>query len=76
MNELKRSGAVASIAESGGQVTGMWSYNGGLVWEGKPVDMLDVFATLNVAPEFGSTVRWDFVDGRDFSKTLPATHLR
>jgi putative ABC transport system permease protein len=70
INELKRSGAVASVSESGGQVTGMWSYNGGLTWDGKPAGMQDVFATLNVAPEFGRTVRWEFVDGRDFSEHI------
>jgi putative ABC transport system permease protein len=70
ITELKRSGAVASISESGGQLTGMWSYNGGLLWDSKPHDMQDVFATLNVAPEFGKTVGWDFIDGRDFSADI------
>ena len=69
-NELKRSGAVASIAESGGQLTATWSHNGGLIWEGKPNDMQDVFATLNVAPGFGHTVHWEFIDGRDFSEDI------
>jgi putative ABC transport system permease protein len=75
MNELKKSGAVASVAQSGGEVTGTWSYNGGFMWEGKPVDMNDGFATLNVSPEFGRTVGWKFIDGRDFSENIASDSM-
>src|SRR5690606_19052465 len=32
--ELKNSGAVLEVAESGGEVTSVWSSNGGFTWEG------------------------------------------
>ncbi|WP_084454626.1 ABC transporter permease [Algoriphagus terrigena] len=64
--ELKRTGMVTEVAESGGDVTGTWSHNGGFNWEGKDPGFEAYFATLNVSPEFGKTVGWEFVDGRDF----------
>ena len=68
--ELKKTGAVAEIGESGGNVTGTWSHNGGFNWEGKDPAFDANFATLNVSPEFGKTVGWKFVDGRDFSPDI------
>ncbi|MBN7803360.1 ABC transporter permease [Algoriphagus aestuariicola] len=64
--ELKRTGMVTEVAESGGDVTATWSHNGGFNWEGKDPNFEAYFATLNVSPEFGKTVGWEFVDGRDF----------
>jgi ABC-type antimicrobial peptide transport system permease subunit len=69
--ELKQTGVVSEIAESGGSVTGgMWSFNGGFNWEGKDPAFDASLATLNVSPGFGKTVRWEFVAGRDFSKDI------
>ncbi len=66
--ELKKTGVVTEIAESGGQVTGTWSHNGGFSWEGKDPSFDASMATLNISPEFGRTVGWEFVEGRDFSE--------
>lgn len=68
--ELKNTGAVVEVAESGGDVTSVWSNNGGFTWEGMDPSFDDGFATLNVSPEFGKTVGWEFVDGRDFSRDM------
>lgn len=75
INELKASGAVSGVAESGGQVTSMWSFNGDFVWEGKPQNMEDQFATLNVSHEYGKTVGWEFIEGRDFSRELASDSM-
>lgn len=64
---LKQTGMVTEIAESGGSVTATWSHNGGFNWEGKDPSFEANFATLNVSREFGKTVGWKFVAGRDFS---------
>jgi ABC-type antimicrobial peptide transport system permease subunit len=65
--ELKKTGVVAEVAESGGELTGTWSHNIGFNWEGKDPAFEASFATLNVSPEFGKTVGWNFIEGRDFS---------
>jgi len=67
-NELKKTGMVKEMAESGGPVTYVWSSNGGFDWQGKDPSMNDAFATLPVSHAFGNTVGWQFVDGRDFSE--------
>jgi len=64
--QLKRTGVVVETAESIGPVTGIWSENGGFDWKSKDPMMNKNFATLNVTQEFGKTIGWQFVDGRDF----------
>jgi ABC-type antimicrobial peptide transport system permease subunit len=71
INELKASGAVADVAESGGSPTSPWAYNGGFSWEGsKHAEQTDGFSTLDVSARFGKTVGWEFIDGRDFNEDM------
>ncbi|HEX7015800.1 MAG TPA: FtsX-like permease family protein, partial [Cyclobacteriaceae bacterium] len=67
---LKATGAVYEVAESQSPVTGITSSNGGFDWRGKDPGLLTDFGTLSVSPEYGKTVGWQFVTGRDFSKEL------
>jgi putative ABC transport system permease protein len=69
-NELMKTGAISSMAESGGKVTGVWQWNGGFTWKGKDAFVDPHFGTLGVTQEYGSTVGWQFIRGRDFSKDL------
>ncbi|MEZ4827931.1 MAG: FtsX-like permease family protein [Bacteroidia bacterium] len=64
--ELKKTGAVIEIAESASPVTGVWSSNGGFEWRGKDPALQAEFATLSVTADYGKTVGWQFVSGRDF----------
>jgi len=68
--ELKNSGAVTEIAESGGTVTSVWSGNGGFSQNGKDLNQNRGFGTLGVSHDFGRTVGWQFIEGRDFSKEI------
>jgi hypothetical protein len=68
--ELKKTGAVFEMAESGGPITNMWSGNGGFDWQGKDPNFLADFNTLSVSLAFGRTVGWEFIDGRDFSEDI------
>jgi putative ABC transport system permease protein len=68
-NELKASGAIAAIAESSSPATEVWYNNSnGFSWKGKDPDLQDDFATMAVTHEYGRTMRWNFVQGRDFSR--------
>ncbi|MDV3310433.1 MAG: ABC transporter permease [Cyclobacteriaceae bacterium] len=67
---LKATGTVYEVAESQSPVTGISSSNGGFDWRGKDPGLLTDFGTLSVSPEYGKTVGWQFVKGRDFSKEL------
>jgi sterol desaturase/sphingolipid hydroxylase (fatty acid hydroxylase superfamily) len=69
-DELKKTGAVTEMAESGGQTTGVWQWNNGFDWKDKNPSSDPHFGTLAVSHEYGTTVGWQFVDGRDFSGEL------
>jgi len=67
-SELKNTGAVAEIAESASPVTSIWSTNKGFAWKGKDVPTETDFGTITITHEYGKTIGWQFLDGRDFSK--------
>ncbi len=69
-NELKNTGAIAEVAESESPVTGVSSSNGGFNWKGQNPGIEQNFGTLTVSPEYGKTIGWQFVDGRDFSRAF------
>jgi putative ABC transport system permease protein len=66
--ELKNSGAVKEFAESSSPITEAWSDNDGFSWEGKDPALNGDFITISESGEFGKTVGWQFLEGRDFSK--------
>jgi putative ABC transport system permease protein len=68
--ELKKSGSVEEIADAGGPITTTWSGNGGFSWKGYDPQADNNFGTLNVAADFGTTVGWEVVDGRTFSRDM------
>ncbi|HEV2479213.1 MAG TPA: FtsX-like permease family protein [Puia sp.] len=65
-NELTRSGAVTGMAAAQSPLTGVWSHSEGFQWADKNPAIHEDFATLNVSAEYGKTVGWQFLDGRDF----------
>jgi len=67
-NELKSKGAVYEMAESSSPLTGIWSNNGGFNWEGKDPNLDAEFSTIWVTHDYGKTVGWQFIEGRDFSR--------
>lgn len=67
-NDLLLTGAVLEVAKSETAITETWTTNSGLTWRGKPADMQDEFVTMRVSHEFGKTVGWQIIEGRDFSR--------
>lgn len=68
--ELKSSGSVLEIADAGGPITTTWSGNGGFSWKGFDPNADNSFSTLNVSADFGTTVGWNVIDGRTFSRDI------
>jgi putative ABC transport system permease protein len=66
-NELIQGGSITEMAESGNSITGIRSTNSGFEWRGKSPGLADGFPTPEVSIEYGRTVGWQFVAGRDFS---------
>jgi putative ABC transport system permease protein len=70
-NELKKTGAVEEMAESNYSITSTLGWNGGFEWKGQQPDSKDLTFNINrVTPEYGKTIGWDFIAGRDFSREL------
>lgn len=67
-NELKNSGAILEITESGSPTTNVWNSNGGFTWQGKDPALAVDFPNNGVTYEYGATVGWTFRAGRDFSR--------
>ncbi len=66
-DELKASGSITELAESGGPTTQVWSTNGGFEWRGKDPGLSVDFPNTGISYEFGKTIGWQVVAGRDFS---------
>ncbi len=66
--ELLASGAVADVAESAGPPTAVWFQGTGFQWTGKDPNMTDEFVNQAVSVDYGRTMDWKFVQGRDFSR--------
>ena len=67
-SELKRAGVISEMAESSGPVTDVYSTNSGFDWPGKDPNLALDFPNTGVSVDYGKTVGWQFVEGRDFSK--------
>lgn len=66
--DLHDSGAVVEMAESSGPLHAAWTTSSGLHWKGKNEGALEDFVTRTVTPEFGKTIDWKVIRGRDFSR--------
>ncbi len=68
-NEFKKTGVVEEIAESDYAITSTLGWNGGFEWKGKRKELDDPSFNINrVTYEYGKTIGWNFVDGRDFAR--------
>lgn len=67
-DELLKNGIVEEMAESSSPLTEVWSSTGGFEWEGKDPDFVTNFVTVSVTHDYGNTVGWNIVQGRDFSR--------
>jgi putative ABC transport system permease protein len=66
--DLIATGAVWDATESNSPPTMVWSNNNGFDWKGKDPTMDPLFATISVTHDYGRTLGWQVVAGRDFSR--------
>jgi putative ABC transport system permease protein len=67
-DELVNARAIVEMAESGSPTTAVWNTNGGFDWEGKDPDQAVDFPNNAVSHDYGKTVGWQIIEGRDFSR--------
>jgi ABC-type antimicrobial peptide transport system permease subunit len=68
--ELQNTGVVATMAESRSSTTDITMWNGGFSYKENEIKAENGSGTLAVTSEYGKTVGWQFIAGRDFSSQL------
>ncbi len=67
-NDMLSMGSVAEVSRSECMVTDMYWSDGGFDWKGKDPGMQDIIYRGAIDFEFGKTVGWKILEGRDFSR--------
>jgi len=68
--ELIKQNAIVEMAQSSSPLTDNWNSNDGFSWKGKDPEFLPYFNTVWITPEYGQTIGWEIVKGRNYSKEL------
>jgi len=71
-NELLQQGAIVDMSESNTPVTENDHFSNGFSWRGKDPQASTKFNTVGADMDFGKTVGWQFVAGRNFSNQYGA----
>jgi putative ABC transport system permease protein len=66
--ELLNTGVVSEVATSSSPLTAIGNVTGGYTWQGKDPNLDVNFVRWNISPDFGKTIGWEVMAGRDFSK--------
>lgn len=69
-NRLIGSKAIAEMSESSSAVTTAGPGLVGIDWTGKDPDFKEQFTVAWITPEYGKTIGWEFLEGRDFSREI------
>lgn len=67
-SEFLNSGAVVEMSSSSSPTTQIWSNRSGFTWEGKPEGFQEDLAFTTVSHDYGKTLNWKIIEGRDFSR--------
>jgi putative ABC transport system permease protein len=71
-NELIKTGVVEEVAESNYAIVSTLGWNGGFDWHGRDHSVQNEAFNINrVTTEYGKTIGWEFIKGRDFSRAFP-----
>jgi ABC-type antimicrobial peptide transport system permease subunit len=71
-NVLLGNGSVADVALSSSPTSMVFGGIGGLVWPGKDPAFDDNFGYVHVSQNWGRTIGWQTIQGRDFSRDFPS----
>lgn len=73
--ELNKAGAIEHIAESSSPITNIWSIRDSFSWSADDKNQETNFATFWVSHDFGKTIDWEIIQGRDFSREFATDTL-
>ncbi len=70
-HDLLQSGGAVDFSQSSNPTTHLNSFDDRFEWAGKDPSMpREAFAIMGVTSDFGKTVGWQFIEGRDFSNAF------
>lgn len=67
-NKMKQANAIVELVESSSPATETWFTFNDFNWQGKDPNAKIGFACSAVTPDYGKTMGWNFLQGRDFSR--------
>ncbi|NIJ51815.1 ABC transporter permease [Dyadobacter arcticus] len=67
-DDLLKSGAVYEMSQSSSPTTGIYSNQIGFEWDGMEPGSLPLFGTIACSHDFGKSIGWKIINGRDFSR--------
>ena len=70
-NDLLHTGAVENVAEASSPSTDVINAMMGYSWKGKDPNKLAIIGTVFVSYDYGRTLGWNLLEGRDFSRDFP-----
>jgi putative ABC transport system permease protein len=65
-------GSILEQTECVAPTTGMWGTSSRIDWNGKDPDLSIDFTMFEASYEYGKTIQWDILQGRDFSRDFPS----
>lgn len=71
-NELVASGVITGMAYSSSLTTEINAVNNGYTWKGMEPGAQGNFGAITVTHDFGKTINWQIIEGRDFSRDFPS----
>jgi putative ABC transport system permease protein len=72
---LIENGSVIEMAESVTPATSGWGSSSGIDWSGKDPNLSIDFAVFEGSYDYGKTIQWEVLQGRDFSRDFPSDSL-
>lgn len=69
-DDLLKTGLIYDMAESNGSVTSDYGGTTAITWSGKTPGSSPLIMASNVTHDFGHTIGWKLVKGRDFSRSF------
>ncbi len=70
-DELSKSQVVLETAISSSPLNQVWNVRDGFTWEGMDPDFTPFFPVMWISHNYGKTVSWNIIQGRDFSRSFP-----
>ncbi|MEJ7586260.1 MAG: ABC transporter permease [Ferruginibacter sp.] len=70
-NDLLNTDAVNEMGESSGSITTQFGGTTDISWKGKRSDQHPLFMANTVSHDYGKTIGWSLLQGRDFSRDFP-----